>query len=369
MKKMLLRAMRAAKDTVASYRRSHIQCVLASSLPKRSAMSRIPTIAFIAVLTTTSAFGQISCLNTFTTPPGQTMVPNPSWTAVNVPLGTTTNLNVTTTAGSTVATVTGATPALLCAMMTGPGFPGGTTVVSVSGSSVWFSNPATTTGSAIHSFTVLGYANNYPPQNPGCLSCLVCPAIFTAPICAGEYFTYHMCEGNAYTISMCGSTTSWDSYLHITDEAGTASAPGATTGSTDGCGVVDGHASLTYIPTATGTYRVRLWLDPCTVSPADCGTISVACNVIPVGIAETQRDAITLSIQPNPASDQLTVFAPFTGEVEWRIVDMAGRSVMQDRTQWMDRATIGIASLAQGTYVLKVMDAHGSSASAFFEKR
>ncbi|MBK8500631.1 MAG: hypothetical protein IPL52_17860 [Flavobacteriales bacterium] len=87
------------------------------------------------------------------------------------------------------------------------------------------------------------------------MNCSVCPAVFTTTMCAGQYFTYYMCIGNAYTISMCGATTTWDSYLAITTTNGTTLATGSTAFDDDGCGTTDGHASLTFIPAATGTYR------------------------------------------------------------------------------------------------------------------
>lgn len=257
--------------------------------------------SFLAVLGLTQVtMAQPPCLTNFTTPVGQ-VNRTTGWTAVSVPATTSVTLNMTTTSGSTTATVTGCNAVLAGAPVSGPNIPGGTTVVSTACTSVTLSQAATVTGAALHTFTLPAYTGSAPPTNtgiPGGLNCSVCPAVFTINACAGDYFTYQMCVGNIYTISMCGAATNWDSYLAITTTAGTVLATGSPTSDDDGCGTVGGHATLSYVCTATGTYRVRLWSDPCTVNAGLCGTLQVACNPVPT--PPSNDDAINATSLGSP---------------------------------------------------------------------
>jgi hypothetical protein len=195
---------------------------------------------------------------------------------------------MTTTVGSNLVTISGCNAALITnlAPISGPNVPGGTFISggACGANTVQLSQNATATGTALHTFTMPGYTFNVPPTGPGTpngLNCSVCPATFTAPACAGQYLSYYMCVGNIYTISMCGSATTWDSYLAVTTLAGTALATGFPTSDDDGCGTAGGHAQVAFAPTASGNYRIRLWLDPCTVSGANCGTLSITCAPVP----------------------------------------------------------------------------------------
>lgn len=310
-----------------------------------------------------------ACLTDFNTPPGQTAVANASWTAVNVPASTSTTLHVTTTAGSTVATVTGGGPSLMCTTITGPNIPPGTTVITTtSGSTVWLSSPATTTGSGLHTFTLPAYAMNYPPAEAGCTNCLVCPAEFTTPMCAGQYFDYYMCAGHAYTISMCGSTDNWNSYLDVTTVAGTALASGFDPTDDDGCGTAGGHASLVFTPTAADTYRVRLWLNPCSVDAAMCGTMTVTCNTIPIGMAEQATNALELIVLPNPAQDRLELRSAQLRGAAITISDLSGRVVLHKTALQNDREVLDSSEWTSGTYVVVLRDAEGRRTARLFVK-
>lgn len=327
-------------------------------------------LAAVIACTSTGALAQPPCLSGFATPAGQTAVPNASWDPPVVPSSTCVALNTSTTAGTPVATVVGCNAVLVGAPVSGPNFPAGTTVVSTNCTSVTFSQPATVTGSALHTYTLPAYANTYPPQNAGIpsgVNCCVCPATFSVNMCAGQYFTYQMCAGHAFTISMCGAATSWDSYLAVTTSTGTVLATGSSTSDDDGCGTTDGHASLTFAPGATGTYRVRLWEDPCLVNGGLCGTMTVACNLVPIGIEERHDAQFALSIQPNPARDQLVVSSSFLLDATIAITDLSGRRVLISANR-TDRAVLDISSLATGTYVLRAIDAHGRQAAQVFVK-
>jgi hypothetical protein len=253
-------------------------------------------------------FAQPPCLTSFTAPTGQSAVANASFAATTVPPTTSVNLTMTTTAGSNLVTISGCNAALITnlAPVSGPNVPAGTNISggACGTNTVQLSLPATVTGSGLHTFTMPGYALNYPPTGGGTptgLNCSICPSIFTAPACAGQYVNYYMCSGNTYTISMCGSAVTWDSYLAVTTTAGTTLATGFPTSDDDGCGAAGGHALLAFTPTASGLYRIRLWQDPCTVNASNCGTIQIACNPVPPPPAnDNPAGAISLG---NPLSN------------------------------------------------------------------
>ncbi|HRH39806.1 MAG TPA: hypothetical protein PK760_15760, partial [Flavobacteriales bacterium] len=216
----------------------------------------------VAFTIATLVSAQQPCLVNFVTPAGQTSL-TAGWSAGVLPANTQVNLNTTTTLGSNVASVTGCNAVLVGATVSGPNFPVGTTVVSVACPNVTFSQNATASGVSVpHTFILPPYAGPAPPAVTGVpanLNCSVCPATFSNTMCAGQYINYYMCVGNTYTVSMCGSATSWDSFLAVTTTAGTVLATGSGTSDDDGCGTVGGQATLVFVPTASATYRIRLW--------------------------------------------------------------------------------------------------------------
>jgi len=248
----------------------------------------LPLLA-LALLAATAQAQAPPCLTNTTTPAGQSAVAAASWGGATLPTSTSVVMNLTTTAGSNLATITSCNATLITnlAGISGPNVPAGT---SISGgacgtNTVQLSQNATVTGAAPHTFTLPAYTSNFPPTNQGVptgLNCSVCPALFTVPMCAGQRFNYYMCVGNIYTFSMCSSAANWDSYISITNTAGTALATGSPTSDDDGCGTANGHATLSFVPTATGTYMVRVWNGNCLTTPAGtCGTMQVACNPVP----------------------------------------------------------------------------------------
>lgn len=239
--------------------------------------------AFFTLLTDAA---EAQCLTTFASPAGQSAIPNGSWGTAAVPPSTSVSLNLNTTAGSNVAQITGCNAALVAnqAAVSGPNVAAGTFITSGTCPTVVLNQNATATGNTLHTFNLPAYAQNYPPTNTGVpngLNCSVCPATFSAPVCAGEYFTYYMCAGNAYTISLCGSVSLWNSTITITTTAGVVLGSGSGNYSDDDCGVPGGHAELTFVPSVSATYRVRVFEAPCSVNPSSCGTVLVTCGNVP----------------------------------------------------------------------------------------
>lgn len=233
-----------------------------------------------------------------------------SWVANSVPPNMNVTLNVTTTMGSTAATVTGCNASLVGATVSGPNFPAGTTVVSAC--PAVFSQPATATGSAQHTFILGPYALPYPPQNAGLptnLYCSVCPSLFTSTICANQYINIQACAGNLYTISLCSSSPASNFSLSLTQA--TATFPAVAAGyygqpfDNDGCGTANGPSTLQFSPQTSGIYRFRVFENPCVVNAGLCGTITVQCSVPSPPANDTPCAATALPV-PTVCNYQLT---------------------------------------------------------------
>ncbi len=246
---------------------------------------------------------------------GTAAVPAGNWSPATVPPTQSVNLNMTTTAGSNLATITGCNATLIAnlAAISGPNVPGGT---SISGgvcgaNAVQLSANATVTGAAIHTFTIPAYGSNVPPANQGIpagITCSVCPSTFTASICANQFVQFYACAGNVYTISMCASAPASDFTLSVTNsDAGFTAVPVGYFGSTfdnDGCGTGNGPSTLTFSPQTSGTFRARVFQDPCVVNTLLCGTISISCSIPTPPPNDVACNAIALPV-PTACSYQL----------------------------------------------------------------
>jgi hypothetical protein len=83
------------------------------------------------------------------------------------------------------------------------------------------------------------------------------------------------------------------------------------------------------------------------------------------GVAENGRMA--LGVFPVPASTTLTITGTTT-TAQWSIVDLQGRTLLAGRTTDMTRVQVDIAELAEGEYLLTVLDAAGRR-TIRFQKR
>lgn len=84
----------------------------------------------------------------------------------------------------------------------------------------------------------------------------------------------------------------------------------------------------------------------------------------PVGIQNTE--AMSLSIYPNPATDELTVQS--RGITSITIIDVLGKDVKSVQFQGLDQATISVDDLSEGIYFISV-EAQGSRNTTKFLKR
>ncbi len=253
-----------------------------SRRPVTATVKCIPVLLFALSLMAWAGESKAQCTGTAM---GATASLSPaSWTANSVPPTTTVSLNMITTLGSTTATITGCNAALVGATVTGPNVPGGTTITTAC-APVTLSQPATATGTAVHTFTMGPYSSNFPPTNQGIpagTTCSVCPSTFTAPVCANQYINFYACAGNLYTISMCSSASNQDFSLSLTTTGFAASAGNyGAPFDNDGCGFVGGPSTMEFSPQTNGVYRIRVFQNPCVVNAALCGTISITCSAPP----------------------------------------------------------------------------------------
>lgn len=124
------------------------------------------------------------------------------------------------------------------------------------------------------------WPNNWPPPaNPSGTGCAACPALFTTTVCEGQRIPIWMCPSNVYTISLCNSAnTSWNSYLTLTNGAGTTS----YIWDDNGCG--GPLSTFTFNPSPPGgTYNIRISgpAPTCANNVALCGTIEITCAPVP----------------------------------------------------------------------------------------
>ena len=89
----------------------------------------------------------------------------------------------------------------------------------------------------------------------------------------------------------------------------------------------------------------------------ECGTL----QSIPVGIAETVEQQVSLSIQPVPSSDQVTVQMIgvngwLSGEIELSIIDLQGRTLKRTvvNANQINGLQIDIHELPAGAYILNL---------------
>lgn len=285
-----------------------------------------------------------------------------SWVANSVPPNQTIQLNINTTAGSNVATITGCNAALVGATVSGPNFPGGTTLSSLATCTGTFSQNATVTGSAIHTFTLPPYTLAYPPVNGGLpvgLTCSVCPATFTSPVCGNQYYQFYACAGNLYTISLCSSSPTADFSLSLTSTT-FAALPAGNYGSTfdnDGCGFTGGPSTLQFSPQTSGLFRFRVLRNPCVVDAALCGTVTVSCTVPTPPANDSPCAAIPLSVPTLCTYQSASVLwgttvagfptpscGAYAGRDVWYTAVVPASGNLQVQTTLLSASSIGIAA-------------------------
>jgi photosystem II stability/assembly factor-like uncharacterized protein/PKD repeat protein len=106
---------------------------------------------------------------------------------------------------------------------------------------------------------------------------------------------------------------------------------------------ISGATSATYLPTANGTYYVRIY------SNILCSNVSDAYTVVNIGLDEELLNG--LEIYPNPAQTQVNIALP--GSAQIRILDASGREVYN---QWVEQRTaIDVQQWARGAYIVQTI--------------
>jgi PKD repeat protein len=106
---------------------------------------------------------------------------------------------------------------------------------------------------------------------------------------------------------------------------------------------ISGATSATYLPTANGTYYVRIF------SNILCSNVSDAYTVVNIGLEEELLNG--LEIYPNPAQTQVNIALP--GSAQIRILDASGREVYN---QWVEQRTaIDVQQWARGAYIVQTI--------------
>lgn len=246
---------------------------------------------------------------------GAIPIPNELWIwNLSSSSNTAATLSMTTTLGSTSATVTGCNGALMGAQVVGPNIPAGTSVIAVSCPSVVLSNPAATTGTALHNFSsTTGSFQFVWSWGDG------------TPNSTDPYPTHFYANGGPYELCL----TIWDN-------------AGCTDTHCDSV-AIDDDGFYTGMVLEEGYARSGF-------------TINVL-NQLPTGISD---QALTEErLWPNPVNESLSLSFRSTvnGNVPLSIIDLNGRVLHSDNltfTRGDNRIDIGAAHLVPGMYVLRI---------------
>ena len=111
----------------------------------------------------------------------------------------------------------------------------------------------------------------------------------------------------------------------------------------DNMNPISGATAATYLPTANGTYYVRIF------SNILCSNVSDAFTVVNIGLDEELLNGF--EIYPNPAQTQVNIALP--GSAQIRILDASGREV---HNQWVEQRTaIDVQQWARGAYIVQTI--------------
>ncbi|HCP41811.1 MAG TPA: hypothetical protein DIT65_08440, partial [Cryomorphaceae bacterium] len=105
--------------------------------------------------------------------------------------------------------------------------------------------------------------------------------------------------------------------------------------------LIAGATSATYLPTANGDYYVKI------ISNIQCSNVSDVYSVNNIGLEEELLAGF--EIFPNPATNLLTIRT--TGEAELRIIDAAGRAVLE--TNITSSLDLDVQGWARGAYIVQ----------------
>ncbi len=174
----------------------------------------------------------------------------------------------------------------------------------------------------------------------------------TTSLSTGTYYvsqTTNSCESTRTSVNV--TVTSIDNIVNITTNTLTANQNNATYQWYDCSGnAVPAATGQSFMPAVSGSYKVRITLNGCTLD-------SACQNLVVLGTAETSVDN-TLKIYPIPAKTELFIDTGALTNVSVTIIDTAGRMISTHKhTKGVNR--IDVAALPSANYILKINSNEG----------
>ena len=118
------------------------------------------------------------------------------------------------------------------------------------------------------------WSGNVPPSVQGSVlpppcdapgygtNCTICPSTWNTSVGIDQYVLVYLCAGQRYEFSTCETSYAWDAQLTLVGP------DGAVVGfDDDGCGTLNGHAVLHYVPIIPGQYILNVNNPDCAPEP------------------------------------------------------------------------------------------------------
>ena len=125
----------------------------------------------------------------------------------------------------------------------------------------------------------------------------------------------------------------------------------------------DGATSTLQVPTHTYALGHTSALNVQLIVSNDCGTDS-AFRFVPTGIDNIHQDDQTLTVYPNPATNEVIINSTVATLKEVTIVDMMGRTILKQNANNKFSHVVDLSQLAQGHYIV-----HGITDAGRFSRK
>jgi hypothetical protein len=123
---------------------------------------------------------------------------------------------------------------------------------------------------------------------------------------------------------------------------------------------ISGETGQSYLPMLTGSYGVIL-------DDGNCADTS-ECYLVDVTSSEEFKVGTGIKLFPNPVNSELQIeFRIDYSNVEWSILDLTGRTLLDGNTQGARVSNIDVSLLSSGTYMIK-LKMNNQQTMAVFEK-
>ena len=78
--------------------------------------------------------------------------------------------------------------------------------------------------------------------------------------------------------------------------------------------------------------------------------------VLTVGIDQPEADSFSLKVFPNPTSNSVSIQTEHSGPLEWQLLDVSGKRLLQQGLPAFSLQTIDLHALPAGVYLLRATD-------------